>query len=104
MKATEINLKKDGYNFNCNTYPARSHYKFIMRLGRVFPTTKAQAKYFITEGISIDVLNGDDVETVETMLNKHGFEGEFVFTKSKTWVRLQNQSDLHEALKKEYSL
>lgn len=104
MKSTEINLNKDGYNFNCNTYPARSHYKFLMRLGRVFPKTKAQAKYFITEGICLDVLNSDDVETVETMLKKHGYEGNYKFTKSKTRVRIQNNIDLHEALKKEYSL
>jgi hypothetical protein len=104
MKATEINLKKDGFNFNCNTYPARSHYRFTMRLGCVFPTTRAQAKYFITEDIWLDVLNGDDVETVESMLVKHGFEGDYRFTKSKKWVRLQNQIDLHEALKKEYNL
>ena len=104
MTATEINLKKDGYYFNCNTYPARSHYKFIMRLGRVFPTTKAQARYFIAKGIVLDVLNGDDVEKVETMLNKHGFEGNYKFTKSKTWVRLQNTNDLYQALKKEFEL
>lgn len=104
MKATEINLKKDGYNFNCNIFPARSHYKTIMHLGRVFPNTRAQADYFIKNGIELDVLNGDDVETVESMLNKHGLEGDYKLTKSKTWVRLQNQNDLHEALKKEYNL
>lgn len=103
MKASELNLKKDGYNFNCNTYKAGSHYKFIMRLGRCFPSTQAQAKYFISEGICLDVLNGDDVEKVEAILNKHGFEGDYKFTKSKTWVRLQNNSDLHKALKLEFN-
>lgn len=104
MKASELNLKKDGYNFSCNTYPARSHYKFIMGLGRVFPSTKAQAKYFVTEGICLDVLNGDDVEIVESLLNKHGFDGEYKFTISKNWVRLQNNSDLHKALKMEFNV
>ena len=103
MKASELNLKKDGYNFNCNTYQAGSHYKFIMSLGRCFPSTQAQAKYFIYEGICLDVLNGDDVEKVEAILNKHGFEGDYKFTKSRIWVRLQNNSDLHKALKLEFN-
>ena len=103
MKASELNLKKDGYNFNCNTYKAGSHYKFIMRLGRCFPSTQAQAKYFISEGICLGVLNGDDVEKVEAILAKHGFEGDYKFTKSKNWVRLQNNSDLQKALKLEFN-
>jgi hypothetical protein len=104
MKSTEINLKKDGYNFNCNTYPARSHYKFIMSLGRALPSTKAQAKFFLKEGINIGVLNSKDVETIEALLNKHGFEGKYKYTKSKTWVRLINQQDLQDALRREYIL
>ena len=103
MKSSELNLKKDGYNFNCNTQKAGSHYKFIMRLGRCFPSTRAQAKYFISEGICLDVLNKDDVEKVEALLNKHGFEGDYKLTKSKTWVRLQNNSVLHKALKLEFN-
>jgi hypothetical protein len=104
MKFTELDLKKDGYNFNCNTYKSGSHYKFIMRLGRCFPSTKAQAKYFISQGVCLDVLNYDDVETIESILNKHGFQGDYKFTKSKTWVRLQNNIDLHRALKLEFSI
>ena len=102
MKASELNLKKDGYNFNCNERKSGSHYKLIMRLGRCLPSTQAQVRYFISEGISLDVLNGDDVEKVEAMLTKHGFEGNYKLTKSKTWVRLQNNSDLHKALKLEF--
>jgi hypothetical protein len=104
MKASEINLKKQGRTFSCNTYAPHSHYKMLMMLGRVFPTTTAQAKHFITTGYHIDVLNADDVERVETMLNKHGYIGKYNFTKSKMWVRLQNQGDLHEAIKKEFNL
>jgi hypothetical protein len=104
MKTSEFSLKKDGYNFNCKSYKAGSHYKFTMRLGRCFPSTAAQAKYFISKGLRLDVLNGDDVEIVESILNKHGFEGNYRFTQSKTWVRLQNNSDLHTALKLEYNL
>lgn len=101
MKASELNLKKDGYNFNCKTYKTGRHYKSIMRLGRCFPSTPAQINYFISEEICLDVLNGDDVEKIEAILTKHGFEGDYKFTKSKNWVRLQNNSDLHKALKSE---
>jgi hypothetical protein len=103
MKASELQLKKDGYNFNCNTREGRSHYKFVMSLGRCFPSTRAQAKYFVSEGICLSVLNGDDVEKVEAILNKHGFEGDYKFTKSKTWVRLQNHNELYKALKLEFN-
>jgi len=104
MKASEINLKKQGYAFNCNNYKARTHYKFIMSLGRCFPSTKPQAKYFIQENIHLDVLNVDDVEVIESILNKHGFTGEYKYTKSQIWVRLQNHSDLYSALKLEYNI
>jgi len=104
MKAAQVNLKKEGFTFSCNYFAARSHYKSYMRSGQVFPSTKPQAQFFISEGVCLDVLNQDDVEIVESMLSKHGFQGNYEFTKSKTWVRLQNQSDLHKALKIEYSL
>ena len=104
MKANEINLKKQGFTFSANTYAPKSHYKLLMKLGRVFPTTKAQATFFVTKGLKMDVLNMDDVEIIENLLNKHGFEGNYNFTKSKTWVRLKNNQDLISALKKEYSL
>ena len=102
MKKSEINLEQVGYHFSCNVRPARSHYKTVMRLGRIFPSTKAQADHFIKNGLGLDVLNSKDVELVEALLNKHGFEGDYKYTKSRTWVRLQNQDELHEALKKEY--
>lgn len=104
MKANEINLKKQGFTFSANTYASKSHYKLLMKLGRVFPTTNAQARCFVTKGLRMDVLNMNDVEIIENLLNKHGFSGDYKFTKSKTWVRLKNNQDLISALKKEYSL
>lgn len=104
MKATEINLKKDGHKFSCNVYPAKSHYTFLMDLGRVFPTTKRQAIRFISKGVCLDVLNFDDVEMIETLLNKHGYCGNYQYTKSKNWVRLISHNLLYDALKKEYSI
>ena len=104
MKSSELSIKKEGYAFSCNSYPAHSHYKDVMRLGRAFPITRAQAKFFLAEGLVLDALNGDDVEIVESLLNKHGFEGKYKFTQSKAWVRLKNQNDLRESLRLEYSL
>lgn len=99
MVASEINLEKDGFRFNTRTHPARSHYKFLMDLGRVLPETKAQIKHFVSSSISLDVLNADDVEVVEEILVKYGFTGKYKYTKSKGWVRLQNYEDLIKAFK-----
>lgn len=106
MKASEINLTKDNFTISCNTYPARSHYKFRMSLGRVFPSTKAQAHYFVSNRMRLDVLNYDDVQIVESILNKHGFEGQYSYTstKSKHFVRLKNSADLRQALKSEFDI
>lgn len=104
MKANELDLKKDGFLFNTKTRPARSHYKFIMKMGGILPETKAQAKFFVSNGICLDVLNFDDVLNIEQILNRHGFLGNYVYTKSKRWVRLVNNSDLNLALKLEFQL
>ena len=89
---------------SCNTYKAGSHYTGVMTLGRVLPSTAAQARYFLHKGIVLDVLNSKDVEIVESLLNKHGFEGDYKYTKSKSWVRLQNTDDLSSAIKAEFSI
>ena len=102
MKKSELKLEKTGYNLSANTYKARSHYRFKMKMGRCLPSTIAQAKYFISEGICLDVLNMDDVEKIEAILNKHGLSGDYKYTKSKLFVRLQNDVDLHMALEAEY--
>lgn len=102
MKANEIDLKKDGYLFSAIVKPARSHYKELMRIGRVFPTTKAQAIAFIKMGVNPDIYNMDDVEFVEKELSPYGFVGEYRYTKSRRWVRLVNIDDVHKALKLKY--
>ena len=104
MKASEINLKKEGFLSNVNVCPPRSHYKFLMSLGRVFPTTKAQAVTFINMGVLPDAYNMDDVEFVEKELSPYGFIGEYKYTKSRRWVRLVNLADMHNALRKKYGL
>ena len=102
MKYSEINLEKQNYNMSCNTYAIGEHYKSVMALGRVLPTTKAQVKAFINISTPISVLNSKDALAIEKLLNKHQMYGTYKFTKSKNWVRLQNNEDLIVALKNEY--
>ena len=104
MKLTELNLEKQGFYMSCNVRLLRSHYRSLMKLGRVFPTTKSQADYFIKNNITLDVLNMDDVILIENLMNKHGFEGNYKRTKSASWVRLKNHDDLYTALINEYSI
>jgi len=84
MKATELDLKKEGYHMSGNSFNGK--YKLIMSIGRCLPKTKDQAKYFYSlykNYGQIDVLNYDDVEKIEAILNKHGFKGNYKYTKSK---------------------
>lgn len=103
MKANEILwVNVNDYYFSAKERAGQ--YKWYMKLGGVFPTTKAQAKYFIEEHIELEVLNNKDVERIESMLNKYGYQGEYKFTRSKEWVRLVNYNDLYSSLKSEYLL
>ena len=104
MKASQLTIEKQGFIMSANVYPAGSHIDLLIRLGRIFPTTSAQAKKFLANTNQMDVLNADDVLLIENLLVKHGFEGNYTATKSGQWVRLQNINDLKSALKKEYSL
>ena len=83
---------------------AGQHYKFLMELGRVFPTTAPQSRYFIGNNLKLDVLNRDDVDRVEALLNEFGFEGDYRYTSTKRWVRLVNHEDLYKALELKYSI
>ena len=104
LKANELTLPEVRYTMSMNIYPPKSHYKFTMQLGRVFPNSIAQAKFFISKGICLDVLNAKDVELLEQFFNKYGFEGKYRYTKSKTFVRLQNNLDLYNAIKIAFNL
>ena len=102
----EISLQEEGFNMSANVYPPRSHYKFIMKIGRVFPTTKAQAKHFVHNVQHLGVLNKDDVNRIEDLLNKYDIKGKYYYTKSKIWVRMTTATISHllAALKCEYGL
>jgi hypothetical protein len=102
MKVNEFQLEKQGFTFSANIRKEKSHYKHTMDMGRIFPSTKAQAIYFVSKSRCLDLLNDTDVKIVETFLNKHGFTGNYKFSKSNQFVRLINANDLLKALKAEY--
>jgi hypothetical protein len=102
MKASEVKLKDDGFRFNTRIFQSRSHYKDLMRSGKVLPHTKAQVRYFVSNKVSLGVLNLGDVKVVEDILARNGFSGDYKYTKNKVWVRLQNPEHLIEAFKLEY--
>lgn len=105
MYAEQIQWQElNAFTLSANTYAPRSHYKFAMSIGRVFPTTRAQAQHFIKSGAYLGVLNNADVERIETLMNKYGLKGTYQYTKSKQWVRMCNEWQLCECLKKEYSI
>lgn len=103
MKAQQINLESQDFIFNTNERQAGQHYTFLMKLGRILPTTPAQAKFFINNECKLDVLNIVDVQRVEALLNEAGLEGDYKYTKNNHWVRLVNIEALYEALRKKYN-
>lgn len=103
MRHQELNLKIETTPFSATPRNPREHYKTLMLAGCGFPTTKAQAQFFVRNKVQFDVLNSADVSLIEYFLQKHGFEGDYKHTKSGAWVRLQNHSDFYAALKKEFT-
>lgn len=102
MKAIELNLEKVEYTMLYNPKKAGEHVGMIIRLGRLFPKTKAQAMKVVSRGVQPDVMNFKDVENMEALLSKHNIAGEYKYTKSKQWVRIANYSEFFKALKLEF--
>lgn len=103
MKANQISLEAQSFIFNTNERKEGQHYTFLMKLGRVLPTTRSQAMFFVKNNLQLSVLNIVDVQRVEAILNEFGFEGEYKYTKNNRWVRLVNFEDLHKALRIKYN-
>ncbi len=103
MTYTQIDLESQNFIFNTLECKAGQHYTYLMKLGRILPTTKSQAKFFVTNGCKLDVLNIVDVQRVEALLNETGLEGDYKYTKNNHWVRLVNIEALYEALRKKYN-
>ena len=97
MKASEINIT---HKESClASYGSREHYAHLLYNGSFWPTTKSQKKRFISENYGLGILGMKDINKVESLLNEHGFEGNYKKTKSGTWAKLTNQDDLVKAMK-----
>ena len=96
-------VKIEIVNFSANPIPNGYPFKELMKKGKVFPTSKSQAREFVQMGYMLASLNNEDVRVVEWLLNKYGFKGNYEYTKSNR-VRLINHFDLDKALKLEYGL
>jgi hypothetical protein len=109
MNATETISKlteKNNYYFSLRNLKPREHYKFTATVcNSGFPTTKSQANFFVKNVCFTNrVLNSSDIEKIESLLNKHGFVGDYKMTKSKNWARIQNNEDVSSALKLEFKI
>ena len=103
MRATEIIWKEEAVlPLSANVFPSGKPYKAQMMMGKVFPTTKAQAMAYVQMGCALEALNSEDVRVVEGLLVKHHLQGSYRYISGKTLVKLVNQTDLDKALKEEY--
>ena len=101
MKASELtNLSNVSM---LSTRNQGQHYTHAMNAGRLFPTTKSQAQRFVKNQACFDVLCLNDVNRISEFMAKHGMEADFRLTKSSGFARLNNSTDLHACLRKEYS-
>ena len=100
MTAAQINASGITSIAMLATRAAGQHSGFLLSLGRLFPTTAAQAKRWH----AFECLGAADVERIEALLNKHGMAGEYSLTKSGGFCRLHYSEDFERALKAEYAL
>ena len=104
MQASEVILDAQSFIFSTNERRSGQHYKYLMDLGRILPTTRAQARYFVTNRCKFDVLNIVDVERVEALFREFGGAGEYKYTGSRRWVRLVNIEAFYKVLEMKYNL
>jgi hypothetical protein len=104
MLASDIILDAQSFIFSTNECSSGKHYKYLMDLGRILPTTRAQARYFVANRCKFDALNIVDVERVEAIFSEFGKCGEYKYTSSRRWVRLVNNNDFCECLKMKYNI
>ena len=96
MKAVDFKGKLSDIRMTLNA-KYRSHNGFYFKLGNAIPTHSSQLKKFNNLG----VLCQKDVELIDNVFQfaNTGKTAEYVFTKSKTFVRLVNFQEFKEALK-----
>jgi len=95
MKATDFTEKLSNIRMTSNA-KYRSHSSLNFKLGNAIPTHTSQLKKFNNLG----VLCQEDVELIEKifLFSQNNKKADYVFTKSKTFVRLVNFSDFKDAL------
>jgi hypothetical protein len=96
MKAVEFKGKLSDIRMTLSA-KYRGHNGLYFKLGNAIPTHLSQLKKFDNLG----VLCQKDVELIDSIFSfsNTGKTAEYVFTKSKTFVRLVNFNDFKEALK-----
>jgi hypothetical protein len=72
----------------------RSHSSLLFSIGRAIPQTKAQLKKFS----HLDVLSIFDAKLIDSIMQKHGKQAQFVTTKTKQFCRLINFDDFRNCL------
>lgn len=103
MKKSDIHwVRIEVANFSANPIPSGYPYKQMMRKGKVFPITRAQAKAFLDMNCALGNLNNEDVRVVESLMNKHGMTGDYRYS-NRGMVKLVNSCDLDRALMLEYN-
>ena len=107
LSSTQINtITNNTFNSPLLTFKSGEHYSDFLGKITFMPTTVAQAKAQVKK-----IKNGYDNllmcgewNLIELFLNKHGFNGQYNLTKSRTMCRLANVNDLVSAIKKEFQL
>ena len=96
MKAVEFNGKLSNIRMTFNA-KYRSHCLLSFKLGGAIPTHISQLRKFN----NLSVLCQEDVDLIDSIFEfaNTGKTAEYVFTKSKTFVRLVNFNDFKEAIK-----
>jgi len=64
------------------------HYKHLMSMGRVFPSTATQVKNFIKLNRGLDVLEQADIFDIESFMAAFGYHANFKKTGSGKWLTL----------------
>lgn len=103
LKGLEIPHSLHYFNSMRDLQP-HQHYKTIA-YKNAFPQTKSQTLFFLYKmDFYYKILNYNDVVKMEAFLNKHGLNGIYRYTKSKTCCRILNNDVVKIALIKEFSI
>ena len=66
--------------------------RLLMSLGRKLPSTKIHAQYWMKHDAAFDLISCHSIRPITAYFNELGIQPIFTFTKSKTFVRLTQES------------